>query len=204
MRMNGKIANLGWTGRMMRLGTSLLVLGFVFGVASQNTWSTDTVPAERVKAAYLRTFAKMVIWPETSFKDEDSPLIVGVLGEDPLGNELDEALRNRTAHGRRLIVRRLPVIEGNLPSAEQLSDCHLLFVSASERDRLRPIFERLRGSNVMTVSDMEGFADVEGVADFILSGATLQFRFNRQAAETAGLRPKARLLKAAIPVKPKD
>jgi hypothetical protein len=204
MRMNGKIANVGWAGRMLRLGTSLLVLGFVFGVASQNTWSTDTVPAERVKAAYLRNFAKMVIWPETSFKDEDSPLIIGVLGEDPLGNELDEALRNRTAHGRRLIVRRLPVIEDNLPSAEQLSDCHLLFISASERDRLQPIFERLRGSNVMTVSDMEGFADVEGVADFILRGATLQFRLNRQAAEAAGLRPKARLLKAAIPVKPKD
>ena len=45
-----------------------------------------------------------------------------------------------------------------LPSREQLTGCHLLFVSVSERDRVPLILERLERASVMTVSDVEDFA----------------------------------------------
>ena len=68
----------------------------------------------------------------------------------------------------------------------------------SERDRLPQIFERLEGTSVMTVSDVENFADAGGVAELVPVGATIKFRFNRQAAKASGLRPSARLLSLAM------
>ncbi len=175
----------------------------VFGFAS---WSrdarSDSTPALQVKAAYLRNFTKFVKWPEHSFHDKNSPLVIGVLGSDPFERALDAAIEGHKAHGRELRIRRLSVVDGVIPSKEQLSGCHLLFVSESERERLPSIFERLEGTSVMSVSDVENFASSGGVAEFVLIDANIKFRFNRQAAESAGLRPSARLLSLAILVEP--
>ena len=200
--MGRPIIEYGQGRRTVRFVAPLLALLLVIAAAWQGALPSEGPLPEAVKAAYLRTFTKLVYWPETSFDGEDSPVIIGVLGEDPFEELLDEAVRGRTAHGRDLRVRRLPVIDGEIPPVEQLSDCHLLFVSASERDRLPLIFERLEGSNVMTVSDLEDFADIGGVAEFVLIGPHIRFRFNRQAADVASLRPSARLLSSAIVVEP--
>jgi len=171
--------------------------------------ATGTLPAEggqsrAVKAAFLLNFLKLVDWPESSFADPGSPMVIGVLGRDPFDQLLDETLRGRTAHGRALRVLRFPVANGALPPPEQLRSCHLLFVSDSERDRLPQILERLGDASVLTVSDLERFADAGGIVEFILVGANIHFRFNRQAAEAAGLHPTSRLLKAARRVGPAD
>ena len=162
------------------------------------SYEAAPLPATLVKAAYLRNFAKYVKWPEHSFQDKGSPLVIGVLGTDPFESALDDAIDGYKAHGRELRVRRFSVVDGKLPSAEELSGSHLLFVSESERDRLPAIFERLEGTSVMSVSDIEDFAAAGGVAEFVLIDANIKFRFNRHAADSAGLRPTASLLSLAI------
>ncbi len=42
----------------------------------------------RIKAAFLYNFAKFVEWPPEAFDDEDSTLVLGVLGDDPFGAAL--------------------------------------------------------------------------------------------------------------------
>ena len=177
------------------------LLPFAF-VTPPGTLAAGGTSVEKVKAAYLRNFAKLVKWPDNSFSHDDSPVVIGVLGDDPFERVLDDAVEGRTAHGRALEVRRLSVADGELPPAESLTGCHLLFVSDSERDRLSLIFERLAGTHVMTVSDVENFATAGGVAEFVLSGTHIKFRFNRRASDAAGLRPSAKLLSLAIFVEP--
>src|SRR3990172_10053935 len=49
-------------------------------------------PSEyQVKAAILFNFAKFVEWPDAAFPDPATPIIIGVLGEDPFGSALDAA-----------------------------------------------------------------------------------------------------------------
>jgi hypothetical protein len=177
----------------------LVVLLFMLTSGMRYALPAEQRLARDVKAAFLLNFTKFVKWPENSFDGEDSPMVIGVLGVDPFEHALDKVVSGHKAHGRKLQVRRLAVVDGEFPPTEQLAGCHLLFVSKSERDLLPLIFERLRGMNVMTVSDLEDFAASGGVAEFVPVGPNIKFKINRQAARRAGLRPSAKLLKLAIP-----
>src|ERR1700733_579484 len=60
-----------------------------------------------VKTAFLFNFAKFVDWPAGSFPSPDSPFSICVLGQDPFGNILDNALQGKMIGERHLAVQRL-------------------------------------------------------------------------------------------------
>jgi len=177
----------------------LIVVSLLFVTGSPSTIAVETADPWEVKALFLLNFAKLVTWPADRFDGKESPLVIGVLGADPFDARLEDAVEGHKAHGRTLQVRRLPVAGGQLPTREQLTGCHLLFVSVSERDRVPLILERLERASVMTVSDVEDFAVSGGVAEFVLVEPYLRFRLNREVAEASGLRISAQLLRLAIP-----
>ena len=56
--------------------------------------SAAVPPAEyRVKAVFLFNFAQFVDWPPDAFTAPGQPFVIGVLGKDPFGAELDSAVR---------------------------------------------------------------------------------------------------------------
>src|SRR5262245_948495 len=60
----------------------------------------------QVKAAFLVKFAMFVEWPGQTFPDAQTPITLGILGEDPFGSEFEAALAKETANGRRFQLRR--------------------------------------------------------------------------------------------------
>ena len=62
-------------------------------------------PLEReVKAAYLYKFGSFVEWPEASFARPDSPLQIGVAGDDALADQLVRTVTGRSVAGRPIAV----------------------------------------------------------------------------------------------------
>jgi hypothetical protein len=143
-----------------------------------------------VEAVFLFNFSQFVEWPPQAFPDPSSPIIIGVLGADPFGAALDDVVRGEVVTGRPLMVRRFQHIE-------QLTDCHILFVSRSERARLQAIVEMLKGRSILTVSDVEGFASEGGIIGFVLVDNKVRLRVNLQAAHEAGLTLSSKLLRPA-------
>jgi hypothetical protein len=143
-----------------------------------------------VEAVFLFHFSQFVDWPVQAFPDSSSPIVIGVLGSDPFGAALDDVVRGEMVKGRPLVVRRFQRIE-------QLTDCHILFVSRSERARLEPIVQTLKGRSILTVSDLEGFAGDGGVIGFVLVDNKIRLRVNLEAARDAGLTLSSKLLRPA-------
>jgi YfiR/HmsC-like len=141
----------------------------------------------QVKAAFLYNFAKFVDWPAESFADSSAPLIIGVVGTDPFGRALDEAINGKSVSGRQLTVRRLKW-------GQNLRGCHVLFISSSERQRLPQIMQSLRGSSVLTVGDVEEFIQQGGIINFILEASKVRFEINSRVADQAGLKISSKLL----------
>jgi ABC-type sugar transport system ATPase subunit len=84
-------------------------------------------------------------------------------------------------------------------SPREAANCHLLFISSSEASRLASILEALENSSVMTVADIEGFSDRNGIIHFVDvptkdGPAKIGFKINRKAAEKAKLRINSQLL----------
>ena len=174
--------------------TAAATLLFACGVWQPGPVSAAPTTAE-VEAVFLFNFSQFVEWPSQVFPDPGSPIVIGVLGSDPFGTTLDEVVRGEVVKGRALVVRRFQRIE-------ELTDCHILFVSRSERARLQPILEKLKGRSILTVSDLEEFAGEGGVICFVLVENKIRLRVNLEAAKAAGLTLSSKLLRPAQLVGP--
>ena len=146
----------------------------------------------QVKAAILYNLAKFVEWPADAFANATQPLAICVVGLDPFGALLDDALRGHLVSGRAATVKRLDDVK---------ADCHVLFVAASERRRLAAIIDQIGQASVLTVSDAEGFTDVGGIIGLSVDGERVRFDINTAGAERARLRLSARLMALASAVR---
>jgi hypothetical protein len=143
-----------------------------------------------MKALFLYNFAKFVEWPRDAAGTTNAPFVIGVLGEDPFGDVLDETLRGKTVGGRTVVVRRFM-------RAKDARVCQMVFVSASEHRHLRSIFDSLRGAKVLTVGETPDFALQGGIINFTLQDNRVHFEINVEAAQSAGLKISSKLLSLA-------
>jgi hypothetical protein len=148
-----------------------------------------------VKAAYLFNFAKFVQWPAKAFKNEKSHLVIGVLGDDPFGEELDQVVEGKTINGHSIETRRFDNFDPKL--APDLSQCHILFIAYSEKGRLKNILESLKNSRILTVSEIENFPILGGGILFDQVGKRVKLIINLDAAHKAGLVISAKLLQVS-------
>src|SRR4051794_27981903 len=70
----------------------LAAIMIVFGLAPSAHAQIAASGEYKIKAVYLYNFVQYVDWPAGAFADEKSPLIIGVLGNDPFGKILDETV----------------------------------------------------------------------------------------------------------------
>jgi hypothetical protein len=167
-------------------------------VAAPARAQAPAAPTEhQVKAVFLFNFSQFVDWPASSFADGRAPLVIGVLGKDPFGATLDEIVRGETVNGRPLEVRRYG-------SAEQIDTCHILFIERSQDEQLDAVLAALKGRNVLTVGDFEGFARRGGIIRFVTVGNKIRLRVNLAAAQDAKLTISSKLLRPAQIVAPGD
>src|SRR5437867_3437041 len=151
---------------------------------------TPAPTMHQVEAAFLFNFAKFVTWPDDAFQLSGSSLIIGVLGEDPFGAVLEETIRDKTVMGKKLAVKRFVRIQDAVNS-------HILFLSSSEESQLLPLLKVLEKATVLTVSDMEQFAERGGMVAFTVEDQKVRFNVNVEAVERAGLKMGSQLLKLA-------
>lgn len=144
----------------------------------------------QVKAAFLFNFAKFIDWPENSFASPQSPFSVCVLGADPFGRALDDALRGKAIAAR-------PVVVSRLRDPAMARQCQIAFVSASEKSRLPSVFGAVRGSSVLLVGETENFAASGGTIQFTLEDNHIRFTINTDAAERSRLQISSKLLALA-------
>jgi len=165
-------------------------------LVSASAWAEAREDLEyQVKAAFLFNFAKFVEWPAEVFKGPEDPIRICVVGEDPFGASLDDAVRGETVNGRQLTVQRTR-------STSKLRDCHLVFVPRSEKGRASGILSSLEGVGVLTVGEGDGFLTAGGIIRFVLDHNRVRFEVNLGAAQDNRLKLSSKLLSLARTVYP--
>jgi hypothetical protein len=145
---------------------------------------------DQVKAAFLLNFLKFVTWPEAREAPE-APLEVAIVGNDPLARALTGLAAGRTIGGRPVTVRSVR------PSRDIGATPHLLYIGASERDRLPVLLRQCDGQAVLTVGDAPGYGAAGVVLNFYASDTRIRFEANTTAAARAGLQISSHLLRLA-------
>jgi hypothetical protein len=191
-----RCAAMGWASRQPhgRLGHAMLIFGIMVCAV---LWSWRAAPADetvtreyQVKAIFLYNFAQFVTWPAAAFPDARTPITIGILGNDPFGPFLEDAVRGEVIDGRSLTIKRFKGVEEAL-------DSHMLFVSKSERGRLGQILAAVQGKGILTVGETEAFARQGGIINFITVDNKVRYEINLEAAKRANLDISSKLLRLA-------
>jgi len=179
---------------------TLQILALVMAMTSPALLANAAQVSEyELKTAYLYNFALFVTWPS----EIDPTITVCTIGEDRFGASIEQ-LHNRKARGKRLEVHRAVDLK-------RASSCHMLYIAQSEQQNMAAILDALRGSSVLTISDLplanapKADGDVVVVSapvdtpprstiTLILENKRLMFDVDAAAARQAGLTMSSRLL----------
>jgi hypothetical protein len=174
-----------WT-RLFRGLFALLVVGLNITPG----WAQPTIPEYKLKAVFLFRFTEYIDWPASAFDGDDRPFVIGIFGTDPFGEFLDETVQNEKVKGCPVKVRRFR-------SLDEITSCHMLYVSSSAVGQISAILEKVKHRPILTVSDNPNFARRGGMICFVRNGTHVGFRINANAAKEAGLTISAKLLQIA-------
>ena len=134
------------------------------------------------KAKFIYNFTKFFEWSQSG---QSGDFVIGVLGSNDIYQELEDF-----TEGKKVITRDIKVEQ--FGAAENVSDCHILFVSSVHSKQLTGLNERL-SSNTLLVSDSETGIERGAALNFILEGDRLKYEFAASHAKDKGLKFSSRI-----------
>ena len=155
-----------------------LLAGTACGAHAESATEAD------IKAAYLFNFALFVEWPNRG----QPTFTICQHGADTLG-EGAKALARRTLHGKAITVRNV--------ADNQFTGCDVLYISSSEKSRIRALTSSLRGMSILTVSDAPDAAKEGATIGLSVEGQRIVFEVNIAQARKSNLVISAKLLALA-------
>jgi len=173
---------------MLKFGLALFALWAV--TAGSASADDKDVHEDEVKAAFVYNFAKFVEWPTDKINGH---INLCILGDSPLGFAALKAIDGRTAQDKQLVTKLLN-------KSDELKDCHIVFVAASERPKMAKLLKIAHQLHALTVSDMDGFAQENGAIGLVKTDEKIRFEINLLAAKEAGVVISSRLLSLALAV----
>jgi len=183
----------GWVAHVIAWGVCLGIWCEVCPVSRGDA----SLPEYQVKALFLLNFTKYVDWPPNAFAGSNTAITIGLYGESKLGEALKNVVAGKSVGGRAIVVR-------HLESADDSSQCHIVFISDSEAPRMREILNRASALPILTVGEDDLFAQNGGIINFVLKNGNVRLAIDLTAAKKAGLTISSRLLAVADVVKGKS
>ena len=148
-----------------------------------------------IKAVFLYNFLNYIKWPDQSKTTGAPEVRLCIIGKDPFGDALTAIRKKASAEWDMRIV--------HLSKDQPLSDppCHIVFLS-----RLEPahtaVSESLFAVGVLTVSDIEGFAENTGIIEFAQRKDKIKLIINVDRLKEAKLKASSKLMKISEIIKP--
>jgi uncharacterized protein DUF4154 len=143
-----------------------------------------------LKAVFLYNFCRFIEWPKSAFVAPNEPIVIGVIGEDPFGSLLREAVQGETSRGRAIQIE-------HYNKSDSIGHCHLLFVSRSEAGRVEKILAAVSGRSVVTVGENDVFLDRGGMIALTADRNRVRLHINPTMLRAASLDVSSKLLRVA-------
>jgi hypothetical protein len=150
----------------------------------------QSTPIDEVKAAFLLNFTKFVQWPADAFANATSPFVIGIVGNDTVGDSLRETIPGKAVNGHELRLRRVS-------ASDDLAQLHMLFITKSDDIRVSDILARVSARAILTIGDAAGFCSSGGAIQIDVDDSQVRFEVNLDATQRSRLEVSSKLLTLA-------
>jgi hypothetical protein len=173
---------------LRKIAAGLSVLALSAGGAHSAAPAQPTEYA--LKSVFLYNFCRFMEWPNSAFSSPNDPLVIGVVGEDPFGTLLNEAVEGETYHGH-------PIRIEHYHSPRDIKRCQVLFVARSEAGHTKEILAAVAGKSIVTVGETDGFLDMGGMIALTADRNRVRLRVNPANLRAANIDVSSKLLRVA-------
>jgi hypothetical protein len=161
----------------------------LLGLLSASAALAQDVTEPSLKAAFVYNFAKFTEWP-VDVLPATASFTACVLGDAPVSDALERTVKGRLLSGHSVSVMRV-ALDGPLRT------CHLLYVSGVTPAQVSAIVTIVKGAPVLTISDIDDFAPLGGIAHMFVENGRMRFDLNVDRAKLARLQLSSKLLTLA-------
>ena len=175
---------------LLKRTTTIAVMALLAVVMAPLQAAAPSQSEYALKSVFLYNFCRFIDWPDSAFASPNEPLIIGIVGDDPFGSLLNEAIAGEKYHNR-------PIRIDHFRGPDDIRRCHLLFVSQSESARVDQILAAVAGKSVVTVGETDDFLDRGGMIALTPERNRVRLRMNAAALHSANLAVSSKLLRVA-------
>lgn len=144
---------------------------------------------QKIKAGLVYNLLKYTTWPKESPLEINKQLRICIYGEDPFNGYL-APLEGRTA-------QQVPIFIRQIKSTKDVEQCNVIIVHQQQAQQLSELLDVIKGKNILTVSDIEQFAQLGGMIELAKEGDKISLYINKSAVTQAGLSIQDPMLKLA-------
>lgn len=157
----------------------------------------DDLPLETaIKATYLYKFAPFVEWPDGAFASDTAPLQLCILGDDPFGEALEEAVAGQRVGAHAIAVLRIK-------NSRAATGCQIVYIGSTNARAVSTTLDALGDASTLTVTDLPEGASAHGVINFVVEANHVRFDIDAEAAAHNRLVISSKLMQLARSTKPK-
>ena len=181
------IINVDPTGLLKAFG---IVMLFLFAGCATVCSQTAAPKEYQIKAVFLYNFTHFINWPEEAFENQYAPFIIGIVGKDPFGPALADAIADERIGSHLIRIKRFN-------SIKEIEKCHILYIGTPDPDEIKSILSAVAKQNILTVSDSPNFIRWGGMIRFYTDQNKIRLQINNTLAKAAGLKISSKLLRVS-------
>ena len=145
---------------------------------------------QNIKSAYIFKFGNYVTWPEKTFAEPSSPIIIGIVEDETIAAELEKIAADRKTGGRPVVIKRL------FPQVFP-SEVHILYVSNTAKNYLALYQNSLNHPSTLYITNTEEGFTLGSIINFVRDDDRIRFDVSLIAAENHKIKLDGSLLTVA-------
>jgi len=174
------------SGRGFARGLGVLLLTLFISNAPATEFSAD-----EVKAVYLFNFTSFVSWPDDTFSEESAPFTYcSMNSKSAVVEPLAEILLGEKVGNRAVQYK-------TISSLSTLKNCQVLYIDQQKKVDVIGILAAVADAPVLTVSDINGFAEQGGGIEFSAKAGRIKLLINILKIKESRLSVSSKLLRIA-------
>ena len=144
-----------------------------------------------IKAGFIYNFTRFIKWPpQSNVYEKNSKYNICVVGDNPFGSILHRLEQKHRLKEHPLEIK-LDV------SRSDFQECHILFVSFSERFNVEQIVQQTKGLPILTIGDTDGFSERGIDIGLLVIENRIKLKINRQCLDAKEFKVSSELLDLA-------
>lgn len=145
-------------------------------------------PIHEVYSMMVFNFTKYVQWPDHTQPGE---FVIGVIGNADVFKTLNTWYGGKGRGTKTYVIKKFA-------SAEEVGDCHVLFIDRSKSGEFEDLSGKLKGKGTLVITDKSGMAEKGSGINFKTIDNKLKFELNQKALEASNLKVSNSLTSMAI------